>query len=1096
MNITDTIAFVASFIIVINPFHPSPIPSTAPPSAPPQKQIPSSSNSMKTILGFIVASLLAGYAFGAAVPKPLEGMRGVVGVIAAEGKAELPLAIAKNKKLVVHCITAESADAIRNAADKAGLGGLVIAESLPVVALPYRDNLLNALVVEDWAVAQKQGLTQTEALRVVAPGGTLCLGSGKGWELITKKRPAGMDEWTHNYRDAGGNSAMSEDKLVTWPFGVRWHEDLPFNISNRKMSSHQWTNTRGLNIADGRIYYLTTCARGNLHPTYRQMSEAENIHDQYLTVRDAWNGALLWRHNLGPIWYGNLLYSARAPLVTANGNIFAANKKKQLMEFDGKTGKVLRTFETKYTPSILLVLDNVLVVASWKEGDHLGSLTGVIRQRIDNAVSEGAMFGFDLKTGKKLWENTQLATSLRAADGRVYFSQRSGRDDFPLDLIERNHRRGKYKEYDRDPKKAKEMEAKYGELPERPQQRIVALNVKTGKELWSVGKTELKLLPRDHVVVDLAGVGSVVVAKNVYALDRPSSNSIGAKESITLDGKTGNQTARGSGGFAKIKDGKITVGGSTICTPTIDVNEIVTQNRSNKYVLPGGSKTFGAARGSCMFAAAPANGALYTPQTWCRCAPGVIPGFVSFGPVHKEPTGDEMRAGAKLFKGPAYGKQATGTPKTDGWRTYLANAQRSSSSNDSANLADAISVKWTATLAAPIGPSNIEESWKESLQDVLTAPVVADGLVFVADRHRQKVIAVDRTTGEPVWQKIVGGRVNTPPTVYQGLCLFGCDDGYVYALDSRSGELAWKMRMGPEERRLICYGQTGSPWSVFSSVVVAPNGVAYASAGKTTAAEGGIVIRAFDPATGKVKWSQVIAYLPGGRSDHTDDVMMVKGNTISIMKTMMDLETGKIIESPMAAYKKERQVYGHARHLAGIAKRDAEKKGVPVDPKTQVLPEEPKMPMNAGMVQNGTEGYASSHWTRLGDRRRSNSVVDGAQGVLLSWDPAGLASSERGHIRLMTRTSSGLKNAGSIAIPDAQVTGIAMDANHVVSSGGLYPKSGKSTGFVQVNGRAKGELLAKIEFPSPLSFHGIALDGGDIFITLKDGTLVCLGGTK
>jgi hypothetical protein len=71
-----------------------------------------------------------------------------------------------------------------------------------------------------------------------------------------------------------------------------------------------------------------------------------------------------------------------------------------------------------------------------------------------------------------------------------------------------------------------------------------------------------------------------------------------------------------------------------------------------------------------------------------------------------------------------------------------------------------------------------------------------------------------------------------------------------------------------------------------------------------------------------------------------------------------------------------------------------------------------------------------------------------------------------------------------------------MDANHIVSAGGLYPKSGKSTGFVQINGRAKGEKLAKIEFASPLSFHGIALDGGDIFITLKNGSLVCLGGTK
>ena len=955
--------------------------------------------------------------------------------------------------------------------------------------MPYRDNLLNALVVEDWARAKKRGLTKTQALRVVAPGGVLCLATRKGWQVVTKPRPAGMDEWTHNYRNAGGNCGTSDDTVVAWPFGVRWNEDLPFNISNRAMSSHQWTNTRGLAVADGRVYYVTTCARENLKGTYRQMHASNEIHDQYLIARDAWNGAFLWRHKLGPIFYGNLHYSARAPLVAANGKVYAANKAKQLMEFDGKTGKRLRVLPTTFMPSILLVLDDVLVVSNWKNGDHVGELTGVVRRRLDNKIAKGSMVAYDLKTGKALWKNNTLATSMRAADGRVYIVSRQGRDEYAIDTMERERRRGKYKGYDRrDPKKMKE---KFGLPPGRGQQDVVALDLRSGKAIWTTTDKMLKMSPADHIAIDVAGLTSVVVGKNVYSISR----GFGAtgNGSIVLDGATGKEKNRGGGGFASLQKGKVRFGGGTVCTPTIDVNEITTRNRSNQYTVGGKSQTFGAARGSCMFAAVPANGALYTPQTWCSCAPGVVPGFVSFGPIHTEPTTEQMLSGAKRFKGPAYGKQRP-LAGDAGWPGYLGHAERSSC-NDSAVLPATLAVKWDRQIAAPTGKSNPEVSWDESLQSIVTAPSVSGGLVFSADRNRHKLVACDAKTGKVAWEKILGGRITTPPTIYKGLCLVGATDGYVYAFDANKGKLAWKMRMGPEERRMISHAQLESPWSVFSSILVTKAGIAYASAGRTTAAEGGIVVRAFDPATGKIKWSQVIAYLKDGRRDHTDDVMFVHGKTLCLMKTLFDLETGQIVTSPLAAYEKERQNFNRQRHLANLAKAKAKKKGVAVDPKTQILPPEPKRPTGIPLQNQGIEGFANSNWTRLGNRRRRNSNLNGVSGMMLAWDSKLCVSGNEHGANGYDCTKTGQpKRTWGSNTNGTQVTALAMGSNAVAIAGGVYPAEGKGKvgGFVRIVSR-DGKELAMLTLPAPVAYHGLAVAGDNIYVTLQNGMLLCLG---
>jgi outer membrane protein assembly factor BamB len=1049
-------------------------------------------------------AVIAGTCSASRIPAELEGLRGVCGVVSTSGRADLPLEIAKQGGLVVHCITIDGSEKILGAAEKAGLGGIVSAEQLSIKTLPYRDDLLNALVVEDYAAAVKQGLSDAEALRVVSPGGYFCRKIKGRWEVTIKERPAGMDEWTHNYRDAGGNCGVSKDSIIKLPLGVRWNDDLPFNLSSRMESSNAWTNTRGLAVADGRVYYVTNCASENLKNTCLEMTNSKVTPNQYLTVRDAWNGAFLWRYNLGDIFYGGLHYTARAPLAAIGGKVYAVSKEKGLLEFDGKSGKVLRQFQTVFFGSILAVSDNVLVAVSWKDGDNVGGLTGVDRRRLDNKVSEGSIVAYDLGSGRKLWEKKRIAASIRVADGRVYIVERQGRDEFALDVYNRQTRRGIYKDYVHND--LKKMEDKFGTPPGRGDQSVVALDLKSGKQLWAVNNDILKLAPVDHIAIDVAGLDSVVVSKNGYALTN-GYGSTGA-ESIVLSGPKGNVLFRQDAhGFAVMHDGAVHVAGrtidpvtgknlgkpainvgGTICTPSIYVNGIMTRNRSNQYQSEGKNVTFGAARGSCMFAAVPANGAFYTPQTWCSCAPGVVPGFVSFGPIHREPTSDEMVAGVSLVKGPAYGKQASG--KADGWATYLGTGNRSSA-NLSATLPENLNIKWQRKIAKPIGDSAIELSWKESLDSLVTAPIASSGLVIAADRHRHKVVAVRAADGEPAWERIVAGRVSTPPTICQGLCLFGAADGYVYALDAKDGSLAWKMRMGPEERRMISHGQAESPWSVFSSVLVS-DGIAYASAGRTTAAEGGIVIRAFVPATGEIVWSKVVSYLTGNRRDHTNDVMYIHGGNLHLFKTTLDLKSGKVTENPIEVYNKARQDWHRERHLF----QQATKKGETPEP----LGPEPKRAMNMPLENSGIEGLASSNWTKLGDRRRRNSNLDGVMGLLFAWDDSIICSSNMyGGISAYDRAVPVDKNARpkrmwGFGRQTEQVTGLALGKNAVVVGGGVYPEVGNVSGFIRVLDRVSGKEIASIDFPAVLSYNGVAISNGEIYVTLEDGSLICLAG--
>jgi outer membrane protein assembly factor BamB len=133
----------------------------------------------------------------------------------------------------------------------------------------------------------------------------------------------------------------------------------------------------------------------------------------------------------------------------------------------------------------------------------------------------------------------------------------------------------------------------------------------------------------------------------------------------------------------------------------------------------------------------------------------------------------------------------------------------------------------------------------------LSSLVVAEGKLLVAQVGSHAVCALDAATGRRLWSFTAGGRVDSPPTVWQGRALFGCGDGYVYCLRAADGALAWRWLAASSDRRIVAYDQVESAWPVSGSVLVR-DGVVYCAAGRSSYLDGGIRLVRLDAKTGQM----------------------------------------------------------------------------------------------------------------------------------------------------------------------------------------------------------------------------------------------------
>ncbi len=147
-------------------------------------------------------------------------------------------------------------------------------------------------------------------------------------------------------------------------------------------------------------------------------------------------------------------------------------------------------------------------------------------------------------------------------------------------------------------------------------------------------------------------------------------------------------------------------------------------------------------------------------------------------------------------------------------------------------------------------PTDLNRGWQTELGGRLSSVVVAGGKLFVASVDTHTVHALDADSGKPVWSYTAGGRVDSPPTIWHGRVLFGSADGWVYCLRAADGVLVWRFRAAPADLRMTAFEQIESVWPVHGSVLVEDD-VLYCVAGRSMFLDGGLRLLRLDPQTGR-----------------------------------------------------------------------------------------------------------------------------------------------------------------------------------------------------------------------------------------------------
>jgi eukaryotic-like serine/threonine-protein kinase len=98
-----------------------------------------------------------------------------------------------------------------------------------------------------------------------------------------------------------------------------------------------------------------------------------------------------------------------------------------------------------------------------------------------------------------------------------------------------------------------------------------------------------------------------------------------------------------------------------------------------------------------------------------------------------------------------------------------------------------------ATTRGDLGTSTAPTGWDY----VQSSPVVADGLVYVGSLDGN-VYAIDAKTGQVAWTYRTGNKVRGTAVVDNGVVYIGSWDENFYALDAKTGQLNWEYPIGGE----------------------------------------------------------------------------------------------------------------------------------------------------------------------------------------------------------------------------------------------------------------------------------------------------------
>ncbi|MHC4629212.1 MAG: outer membrane protein assembly factor BamB family protein, partial [Planctomycetota bacterium] len=284
-------------------------------------------------------------------------------------------------------------------------------------------------------------------------------------------------------------------------------------------------------------------------------------------------------------------------------------------------------------------------------------------------------------------------------------------------------------------------------------------------------------------------------------------------------------------------------------------------------------------RGPCRYGIMPGNGLLYVGPNPCFCYPGVkLLGFNALAPAGRTKP-EALESPAALLRGPAYDTLHP-SPFTlhssNDWPTYRHDPRRSGAASCDV-------------------PADVSTQWRVQLKGKVTPPVLCRDRLYVAVKNEHTLYAFGAQDGRRLWNYTAGGRIDSPPTIHGGLVFFGSADGCVYCLRASDGQLVWRFRAAPSDRKIVAFGQLESPWRVHGSILIKDD-IAYCTAGRSTYLDGGIRVFGLDPAKGEViyetcldTWSRTRIdaenkpFIPGYHMEGAlSDVLVSEGDCIYI----------------------------------------------------------------------------------------------------------------------------------------------------------------------------------------------------------------------
>lgn len=185
------------------------------------------------------------------------------------------------------------------------------------------------------------------------------------------------------------------------------------------------------------------------------------------------------------------------------------------------------------------------------------------------------------------------------------------------------------------------------------------------------------------------------------------------------------------------------------------------------------------------------------------------------------------------------------------WPMWRHDPQRSAAS--SLELPAELHLQWARDLGTPAPAWPREQDYHGKLEfDRTYQPIVIGKRVIVPSMVSDSVAAYDTESGNQAWRFHADGPVRFAPVGSGDRVYFTSDDGHLYCLNAKNGELRWKVRGGPTDRAILGNERLISSWPARGAPVLA-DGVVYFGAGIWPFM--GIFIHAVDAESGTIEWT-------------------------------------------------------------------------------------------------------------------------------------------------------------------------------------------------------------------------------------------------